>query len=251
MSGGRSGNGSRPARRSQSTRTISAKRSDLRVLVMVGGPGAGKGTQARYLSDALGLPHVASGDLFREAIAMGTPAGLEAKAYYDRGALVSDELTVRMIAERLDQADAAAGVILDGFPRTVPQARALDSFLARRGSRLQGALYIDVSEDELVRRLSGRWICGGPEQHVYHTVNHPPRRAGICDFDGTELTQRADDSAETIMARLEKQLPPMYEVVDYYAERGLLLPVAGETRASEVTDALLRAIEHAVADPVS
>ena len=251
MTGARRGNGSRPARRGQSTTTVGDERSALRVLVMVGGPGAGKGTQARYLSAALGLPHVASGDLFRDAMAAGTPTGLEAKAYYDRGALVPDELTVRMIAERLDQPDAASGAILDGFPRTVPQARALDGFLLRRGTRLQGALYIDVSEDELVRRLSGRWICSGPAQHVYHVVNHPPERPGICDFDGTELSQRADDAADTIVARLEKQLPPMYEVVDYYAERGLLLPVAGETRASEVTDALLRAIEHAVTEPVT
>ncbi len=156
-----------------------------------------------------------------------------------------------MISDRLDQPDAADGVILDGFPRTVPQARALDALLTRRGDQVQAALYIDVSEEESVRRLSGRWLCRGPEQHVYHEIDHPSARPGICDLDGAELFQRADDTAETIRARLAQQLPPMYEVVDHYAEQGLLLPIAGEARAGEVTDSLLRAIEHAVALPVS
>ena len=218
-----------------------------RIYVMVGSPGAGKGTQAQRLSELLDLPRIASGDLFRVALEDDTPFGREVRAYIDRGALVPDDITVRMVAERLAQPDARRGAILDGFPRTVPQARALDTLLARGGSTVKAALYIDVSQEEIVRRLSGRWICGGEEQHVYHETMNPPRKAGICDVDGTRLQQRPDDRPKTIRARLDKQLPPMYEVIDHYTDRGVLVAVPGERLVEDVTQALLDAVGHGTA----
>jgi adenylate kinase len=213
----------------------------MKVLVLLGAPGAGKGTQAKLLADRLGLLHVASGDLFREAVAQGTRLGREAKRYMDRGALVPDGLVISMIEERLDQPDAAAGVVLDGFPRTRAQAEALDASLRRRGARVTAALYIGVREAELVRRLSGRWLCRA-EGHPYHEVSHPPQKPGVCDIDGSELYQREDDRPETVRARLEQQLPPMYDVVDYYREAGRLLTVDGEQEIERVHEALVRAL---------
>jgi adenylate kinase len=209
---------------------------------MVGAPGAGKGTQAAMLADRLGIPHAASGDLFRDHIKRGTALGKKVKSYLDSGALVPDDLTVQLIADRLARPDAAEGVILDGFPRTRPQAEALDAMLARQGGQVAAALYVDVERDELLRRLSGRWICTAAPDHVYHAVARPPRAAGKCDIDGAPLFQRDDDKPETVAARLEMQLPPMYEVVDYYADRGVLSTVDGDQPVDEVTDALLRAI---------
>jgi adenylate kinase len=209
---------------------------------MVGAPGAGKGTQAAMLADRLGSPHAASGDLFRDHIKRGTALGKKVKSYLDSGALVPDDLTVQLIADRLARPDAAEGVILDGFPRTRPQAEALDAMLARQGGQVAAALYVDVERDELLRRLSGRWICTAAPDHVYHSVARPPRAAGKCDIDGAPLFQRDDDKPETVAARLEMQLPPMYEVVDYYADRGVLSTVDGDQPVDDVTDALLRAI---------
>jgi adenylate kinase len=209
---------------------------------MVGAPGAGKGTQASLLAERLRLLHVASGELFRNHIRERTPLGKKASSYIERGALVPDALTVQLIADRLAQPAAAEGVILDGFPRTRPQAEALDSMLARRGGRVAGALYVDVDRDELMRRLSGRWLCSQSEDHVYHSTTHPPKVAGRCDIDGAPLYQRDDDRPPTVRARLDQQLPPMYEVIDYYADRGVLSAVDGDRPIAEVTDALLRAI---------
>lgn len=209
---------------------------------MVGGPGAGKGTQAALLAGRLGLLHVASGDLFRDNIQRQTSLGKKVKSYLDRGALVPDELAVQMIDDRLGKADAAEGVILDGFPRTRAQAEALDKMLAKRGAHVDQALFVDLDRDEVVRRLSGRWICSVTPDHVYHAVARPPKVAGKCDIDGAPLIQRDDDKPETISARLEQQLPPMYEVVDYYKEHGRLSTVDGEKSIQEVSDALMRAI---------
>jgi adenylate kinase len=214
----------------------------LSVFIMIGPPGAGKGTQAARLSDELGLPHVASGDIFRDHIKRQTALGKKVKAYMDKGALVPDDLTVQMIDERLSQADAAKGVILDGFPRTREQAEALDKMLAKRGERVTAALYIDVERDELVRRLSGRWLCSAAADHVYHETARPPKVAGICDLDGAQLYQRDDDKPATITARLEKQLPPMYEVVDYYTDHGVLSAVDGDRSVADVTEQLMRAV---------
>ncbi len=210
---------------------------------MVGAPGAGKGTQAAILAERLGLRHLASGDLFREAVRSGTPVGLEAKRYMDRGALVPDPVVIAMIDERLDRSDAAAGVILDGFPRTRPQAESLDAALARRGAQVDAALYVGVPEEELVRRLSGRWICRAAG-HPYHDVSRPPRVPGICDIDGSELYQRDDDRPETVRARLAQQLEPMYDVIDHYTTQGVLVAVDGTQSIDDVTQALLRAIAH-------
>ncbi len=210
---------------------------------MIGAPGAGKGTQADILAERLGLVHVASGDLFRDAVRNDTALGREARRYMERGALVPDPVVIGMIEERLSRPDAAAGIILDGFPRTRPQAEALDAALERRGSRVDAALYVGVPEEELVRRLSGRWLCRA-SGHVYNEVTHPPRVAGVCDIDGSELYQRDDDRPETVRARLEQQLPPMYEVIDHYTTRGSLVAVDGAQPVEAVTEALLRAIAH-------
>ena len=209
---------------------------------MVGAPGAGKGTQAALLAERLGIPQVASGDLFRDHIRRATALGRKVKGYLETGALVPDPLTVQMIAERLGKADASEGAILDGFPRTRPQAEALDAMLTTLGGQVAAALYVDVTRDKLLRRLSGRWICTVAPDHVYHAVARPPKVAGVCDIDGAPLYQRDDDKPQTIAARLERQLPPMYEVVDYYTDRGVLSIVDGEQDVAEVTDALLRAI---------
>jgi adenylate kinase len=213
----------------------------LRLYVMVGAPGAGKGTQAAILARHLGLPHVASGELFRSAVRQDTPLGRQAAADMARGALVSDDIVISLVLERLARPDAAAGAILDGFPRTRPQAEALDAALARRGARVAGALYVGVGEGELLRRLSGRWLCRA-EGHTYHALDHPPARPGICDLDGSELYQRDDDRPATVRARLERQLAPMYDVVDHYTQRGVLTAVDGEQSIEAVTQALLRAI---------
>lgn len=212
---------------------------------MVGAPGAGKGTQAALLSERLGIPHVASGDLFRDNIKRGTALGKKVKGYLESGALVPDSVTVHMISERLAKPDAADGAILDGFPRTRPQAEALDMMLAKMDGAVAAALYVDVARDELLRRLSGRWICTATPDHVYHAVARPPQVEGVCDIDWAPLYQRDDDKPATIAARLEGQLPPMYEVVDYYTDHGVVSTVDGAREVAEVTDALL----HAIAQP--
>ena len=214
-------------------------------LVLLGAPGAGKGTQAPILADRLGLPHVATGDLFRSAVHEGSAVGLEARRYMERGQLVPDSITVKMLLERLAQPDAAGGAILDGFPRNLAQAEVLATALAERGSGVGVALEIDVPEAELVRRLSGRWICQA-NGHVYNESSHPPRVAGLCDLDSSPLIQREDDRRETVAARLAAQLSALREVVGYYRERGLLRTIDGLRPAAEVTEGLLAAARVAV-----
>jgi adenylate kinase len=209
---------------------------------MVGAPGAGKGTQAALLSERLGIPHVASGDIFRDHIKRGTPLGKKVKSYLDSGSLVPDDLTIQLISDRLSRPDTDEGVILDGFPRTRRQAEVLDSMLAKQGGRVAAALYVDVDREELMRRLAGRWLCTAAADHVYHEIARPPKRAGVCDIDGAELYQRDDDRPDTIQARLEQQLPPMFEVVDYYTDRDVLSTVDGDRPMAEVTEDLLRTV---------
>ena len=211
------------------------------VVVLLGAPGAGKGTQAEILADKLGIPHVSTGDLFRSAVRDGSPIGLEARRYMERGQLVPDDITIQMLLDRLTAPDATDGVILDGFPRNRAQAEALASALGERGSSVDRAVTIDVPTDELVRRLSGRWVCRD-SGHVYNEHSNPPKVPGRCDLDGSPLMQRDDDKPDTIAARLEQQLPPMYEVVDYYSENGRLSTVNGEESIKDVSDALMRAI---------
>jgi adenylate kinase len=212
-----------------------------RVVVLLGAPGAGKGTQAHALSARLGLAHVATGDLFRAAVRHGTPLGLTAKGYMDRGELVPDGVTIDMLLERLGQPDAASGILLDGFPRNVAQAEALDAALGERGGRVEVAPYIDVPEADLAARLGGRWLCRA-QGHIYHEQTKPPKVAGICDVDGSELYQRSDDEPATVQARLHQQLGALQEVVDYYRRQGVLAVVDGRQPIGQVTDDLLAAI---------
>lgn len=213
----------------------------MTVVVLLGVPGAGKGTQARVLAERLGVPHVATGDLFRAAVRDGSPVGLEARRYMERGQLVPDAITIRMLLDRLAQDDAAPGVILDGFPRNRPQAETLDEALAARGSRVDLAVSIEVPADELVRRLSGRWVCQ-ESGHVYNETTNPPRTPGRCDLDGSALVQRDDDKAETIRARLDQQLSSLRDVVDHYRATGGLRQVDGLASIDDVTAAILAAL---------
>jgi len=210
----------------------------MTVVVLLGAPGAGKGTQAGALERHLGIPHVATGDLFRAAASEGSTIGLEARRYMERGQLVPDDITIRMLLDRLARPDAAGGAVLDGFPRTRAQAVALDEALGARGSRVDRALLIDVPAEDLVRRLSGRWICRA-SGHVYHVLANPPRVEGVCDLDGSPLIQRADDREETIRARLAGQLGALAEVVDHYRSRGVLRTVDGSRSIADVSADLL------------
>ena len=214
-------------------------------LVLLGAPGAGKGTQAPILADRLGLPHVATGDLFRSAVHEGSAVGLEARRYMERGQLVPDSITVKMLLDRLAEPDAAVGAILDGFPRNLAQADILASALADRHSQVDVALEIEVPQAELVRRLSGRWICQA-NGHVYNETSHPPRVPGKCDLDDSPLIQREDDRSETIAARLAAQLAALDDVVGYYRERGLLRTIDGRQPVGAVTAALLAAAQAAI-----
>jgi adenylate kinase len=209
-------------------------------LVLLGAPGAGKGTQAPILADRLGLPHVATGDLFRAAVHEGSAIGLEARRYMERGQLVPDSITVKMLLDRLAHPDAGVGAILDGFPRNLTQADILATALAERSSQVDVALEIEVPEAELVRRLSGRWICRA-NGHVYNENSHPPRVPGRCDLDDSALIQREDDRSETVAARLAAQLSTLREVVGYYRDRGLLRTIDGLRPVAEVTEALFAA----------
>ena len=202
-------------------------------LILLGAPGTGKGTQAQILVKKRGWLHVSSGDILRAAIRMDTQMGRQAKAYMDRGELVPDELIIRIILERISRPDGDKGVILDGFPRTVPQARALEQALSREGHSIDLAVSIVVPEEELVRRLSGRWICRKCAA-IYQEDSNPPKVAGVCDNCGGELYQRDDDRAETVRARLEKQKPPQ-ELLDYFRVQGIYSEVNGEKPLDAVT----------------
>ena len=208
------------------------------ILLLVGAVGAGKGTQASILSRELGIPHLASGNLFRAAMAAGTPLGEEARGYMERGELVPDETTIGMFMEELARPGAARGAILDGFPRTVGQATALDETLAAQGERIRRVISIEVPTEELVRRVAGRWVCpqcGTP----YHAITDPPRTAGVCNKDGALLRQRDDDRPEVVRARFERQVPPMLQVVDHYEGSGIVDHLDGTQPIDAVTEAIL------------
>ncbi len=214
----------------------------MTVVVLLGAPGAGKGTQAPILAERLGVPVLASGDLLRAAVAARTPLGTVADRYMSRGQLVPDDTIVDIFLERLAADDAADGAILDGFPRTRGQARALDRALAERGERVDLALYIDVPEDLLVARMASRRICAA-NGHVYNIASNPPQVAGVCDLDGSPLIQRVDDSEETVRARMAQQIPPLNEVVEHYRATGVLRTVDGLRPIDEVTASLLAATD--------
>jgi adenylate kinase len=212
-----------------------------RIFLLVGAVGAGKGTQAEILRERLGLPHLASGDLFRKATREGTPLGQKAKDYMERGELVPDDVTIAMFMDELATPEAARGAILDGFPRTVAQARALDATLAGLGEAISRVIYIEVPSEELVERVSGRWVCptdGTP----YHLVTDPPRVPGICDKDGTPLIQREDDKPDVVRARLAQQVPPMLEVIEHYEHAGIVSRIDGRGAIDEVTARILDAL---------
>jgi adenylate kinase len=202
-------------------------------IAFLGPPGAGKGTQARDLARAWSVPHIATGDMLREAVAAGTALGREAKAYMDRGALVPDDVIIAMIAERLRDPDARSGFLLDGFPRTIPQAEGLERLLKDIGQPLERVIYFDVAEPELVRRLTGRRVCRGCG-HSFHVVSNPPRREGVCDACGGELYQRVDDSESTVRNRLSVYRTQTAPLLEWYAARGLLVTVEGEGPIADV-----------------
>lgn len=209
-------------------------------LLFLGPPGAGKGTQARELAREWGVPQVATGDMLREAMTAGTPLGLAAKQYYDRGELVPDDVILKMVAERFAQPDAAQGFILDGFPRTIAQAEGLAAMLDRLGQNVDSVIYFDVSEPELVRRLTGRRLCRAC-QTPFHVVSAPPKRAGVCDKCAGELYQRVDDSEATVRNRLEVYERQTAPLLDYYRTRGLLRTVSGEGAIDKIRQALREA----------
>jgi adenylate kinase len=211
------------------------------VVLLLGAPGAGKGTQARFLTDMLGIPHVASGDLLREHRERDTELGRRAQAYMDRGDLVPDELVVDMIADRLDQSDAVKGALLDGFPRTLAQAEALEERLAQRGGAVRLAVYVEVPTEVLVDRLAGRWICRGC-QTSFHEVFNPPRVASTCDECDGELYQRADDKREVVTNRVAVYLRDTLPVVERYAGQGIMWRIDGNQRIDLVEASLRQAI---------
>jgi adenylate kinase len=210
-------------------------------LILLGPPGAGKGTQAALLAQERGLAHIATGDMFREAMRSGSEVGQQAKAYVDRGELVPDEITVRMLLERLTQPDCSGGCMLDGFPRTLEQAKALDSALAGRGQAVDQVAYIRVGAEELIERLGGRWTCRQCGA-VYHQRNSPPKTAGRCDQCGGELYQRSDDQPETVRRRLTVYFRDTEPLVEYYRQRGKLVEVDGGQGIEAVGRALLESL---------
>ncbi len=204
-------------------------------LILLGPPGAGKGTQAERLVDDFDLPYYATGDILRAGVKNGSELGKKAKEYMDRGDLVPDDLIIGVIMERIDSAEAADGFLLDGFPRTIPQAEALDEALAGRDRRLTAALLVDVPDEEAVRRLSGRRICV-KNQHLYHVEFDPPKREGVCDQDGSRLIQRDDDQPETVRHRLGVYREQTTPLVDLYEQRGILRRFDGARPPGEVHD---------------
>lgn len=210
-------------------------------VVLLGPPGAGKGTQAQRIAGATKLVHISTGDMFRENVRNATELGKLAKTYMDRGELVPDEVTIKMLLERIGRVDALAGAMFDGFPRNVVQAQALDAALKAMGTKVDRALLISVPDEELVSRLGGRWSCRSCG-HLYHEKNDPPKVAGRCDKCGGELYQREDDRPEVVRSRLEKQKPPA-DLIGHYRAAGSLREIDGERSLDAVTGALLAALQ--------
>ncbi|MGW6918148.1 adenylate kinase [Kitasatospora sp. NPDC054939] len=212
-------------------------------IVLVGPPGAGKGTQAHLLAKTLSIPHISTGDLFRANIGQGTPLGLEAKSYMDAGRLVPDEVTIGMAKDRMLQADAAGGFLLDGFPRNLGQAKALDEFLAEQGIALDGVLDLEVPEDEVVRRIAGRRLCRNDGGHVFHVDYNPPKAEDVCDECGGELYQRSDDTEDKVRTRLEVYHTETEPIIDYYRQQGLVEIIPALGKVDEVTQRAIVALK--------
>lgn len=211
-------------------------------VILFGPPGAGKGTQAKRLSQATGIPQISSGDLFREHVGAGTELGRLAKDYLDRGELVPDDVTVAMVRERLSRPEYQAGALLDGFPRTVAQAEALEAALAERGAAVNVAAKIAVSPEVLIRRLSGRRMCQ-QAGHIYNLESRPPAVPGVCDLDGSPLVQRDDDRRETVENRIQVYADQTAPLEEHFRRRGLLVEVDGDQPLDRVAEDLLRQIE--------
>ena len=214
-------------------------------IIMLGAPGAGKGTQADILSQETDLPHIASGDLFRQALEESTEVGLLAKSYMDKGELVPNEITIKMILERINQPDCASGCLFDGFPRTLHQAKVLDKALEEQGKSIDKAIYIEVPNEELVKRLSGRRLCRVC-QTPYHIINSPPKTAGKCDKCGGELYQRSDDRKETERDRLNVFFAQTVPILDYYKKQNKLIRVNGNLGMQGVAREIISALKAGV-----
>lgn len=210
-------------------------------VILLGAPGAGKGTQAQFLEHHTGLVHVASGDLFRVSLRRGTELGMLAKSYMDRGELVPDEVVIRMIIERISQQDCAAGVIFDGFPRTSDQARALDSELVEHDRKINYVLYLRVPDDVLLRRIAGRQTCKTCG-YIYNIYYFPSKRADVCDHCGGKLYQRNDDTIETARHRLQVYFAQTMPLIEYYREQGNLIEIDGQREISLVTEVMTTAL---------
>ncbi|MCD2465004.1 MULTISPECIES: adenylate kinase [unclassified Streptomyces] len=212
-------------------------------IVLVGPPGAGKGTQAAFLAKNLDIPHISTGDLFRANISQGTELGLKAKAFMDAGDLVPDEVTIGMAKDRMEQPDAVNGFLLDGFPRNVAQAEALDVVLKAEDMQLDAVLDLEVPEDEVVKRIAGRRICRNDSAHVFHVQYNAPKTEGVCDACGGELYQRADDSEETVRKRLEVYHTQTEPIIDYYRAQNLVVTISALGKVDEVTAKAMAALK--------
>ncbi len=211
-------------------------------IVLLGPPGAGKGTQAQRVAKALNIPHVSSGDIFRENIKNQTDLGKKANQYIVKGELVPDDLTIAMIKDRLSRTDCQPGALLDGFPRTPVQAESLSKMLMDFRGKVNAVPYINVPEIELITRLTGRWTCRA-QGHVFHEKFNPPQQTGRCDFDGSELYQRDDDKVETVTRRIKVYLDQTMPLIDFYKTAGVLIDIDGSKTIDEVTTNLLKALD--------
>lgn len=214
----------------------------MKYIVLLGPPGAGKGTQAEIISEKTSLPHISSGDIFRENLKAQTELGKLAQGYMNRGELVPDDVTIAMIRDRLMKPDTKGGALLDGFPRTPAQAEALAEMLASWGGKVDVVPYIAVPAEELVQRLGGRWTCRA-EGHVYHEKYNPPKEHGRCDIDGSELYQRDDDKAETVANRIKVYFQQTAPLIEYYQKKGTLVEIDGTKPIEKVSEQMLEAIQ--------
>ncbi|HUV16387.1 MAG TPA: adenylate kinase [Pelolinea sp.] len=213
-----------------------------RFYILLGPPGAGKGTQAAIIAEKCDIPHISSGNIFRENLQNDTELGKKAKRYMDKGELVPDDITIDMVKDRLSQPDCQNGALLDGFPRTPAQAEALGGFLAQNGMKIEAVPLIDVPALELIERLSGRWTCKA-EGHVFHPVFKPSMHEGVCDFDESELYQRDDDKRETVEQRIRVYQEQTAPLIEYYEEKGLLIKINGSNPIEKVTTDLLEIVK--------
>ncbi|MEJ8670700.1 adenylate kinase [Streptomyces sp. NPDC012935] len=212
-------------------------------IVLVGPPGAGKGTQAAFLAKNLSIPHISTGDLFRANISQQTELGKLAKSYMDAGNLVPDEVTIGMAKDRMEKPDAEGGFLLDGFPRNVSQAEALDEMLQSESMKLDAVLDLEVPEEEVVKRIAGRRICRKDSSHVFHVTYSQPKKEGVCDVCGGELYQRDDDSEETVRKRLEVYHTQTEPIIDYYKTQGLVVTISALGKVEEVTARAMEALQ--------